>query len=153
MRWFGLYLERGEEEVAEKHRRMLWNILGASSAGLFLFLVGRVITCTAVVYAYMYFVRTQDNETHTTHSRRGLVRQAVMKRRGGGAGGGDTSGVVAADVADRALSADAKARAQKKAVARHVVASHASPQPLPIGLFAVAAAVLGLALYLTLKYS
>ena len=30
------------------------------------FLVGRVITCTAVVYAYMYFVRTQDNETHDT---------------------------------------------------------------------------------------
>lgn len=77
-----------------------------------------------------------------------------MKRRGGGAGGGDTSGVVAADVADRALSADAKARAQKKAVAEARGGKATLPsQPLPIGLFAVAAAVLGLALYLTLKYS
>ena len=78
MRWFGLYLERGEEEVAEKHRRMLWNILGGLFSWPLPFFwwaellelyscVGFLLTnLLAVVYAYMYFVRTQDNETHDT---------------------------------------------------------------------------------------
>lgn len=79
-----------------------------------------------------------------------------MKRRGGGASATaePPRSVATADVDDRQLSAEARQRAIDKA------ASLASGRPagaavgqFPVGLIIVGAVVVGLMLYLTLKFS
>ena len=79
-----------------------------------------------------------------------------MKRRGNSASAAEPPrGVVAADVDDRELSSEARRRAAQKASSEAAGRPAAAPaaQPLPLGLIAAAMAVVGLMLYLTVKFS
>lgn len=77
-----------------------------------------------------------------------------MKRRGGAAAQETASNVVASDVDDRALSAEAARRAAKKEVAESIGRTNVTnAQPLPFGLIAVVGAVVLGMLYLTIKFS
>ena len=88
--------------------------------------------------------------------------QSGMKRRGGGgassasgpSGGTARSTVAEADVDDRELSAAAKVRAQQKAVREAGGGGLSQPtESLPIGLIVGAVALIGLMVYLTVKFS
>ena len=78
-----------------------------------------------------------------------------MKRRGGSASqAAPSSNIASADVDDRKLSAEAAERAARKAAAEAGGQRPlAAGQSLPLSFFLAAAAVLGIMVYLTLKYS